>query len=65
MMRVVGFLVGFAIGGAIVLYLAPGSGAQTRMRMRERVEQALQAGRQAADKTRADAQVRLSDLKAR
>jgi gas vesicle protein len=65
MMRVVGFLIGFAIGGAIVLYLTPGSGEQNRARLRGRVDEALQAGRQAADKARADARTRLSDMDAR
>lgn len=60
----IGFFVGMVLGGAIVILLAPQSGVETRERFRGRVESILEEGRQAAERTRAEAHARLADLKA-
>ena len=59
-----GFITGLVIGGATGLLLAPQSGAQTREQIRTRVDEMLEEGRQAAERTRTDAQARLAELKA-
>ena len=68
MMRLIKFLagliVGIALGGAIAMLLAPQSGSETRELLRSRVEIILEEGRQAAEKSRIDAQARLDELKA-
>ena len=68
MMRLIRFLagliVGMALGGAIAMLLAPKSGSETRELLRSRVEFILEEGRQAAESSRADAQARLTELKA-
>jgi gas vesicle protein len=61
----VGFIIGLAIGGGIVMLLAPGSGVETRTRLRSRVDRLLDEGRQAAEQTRADAHARMAALKAK
>jgi gas vesicle protein len=68
MMRLInfltGFIVGIALGGAIVTLFAPQSGSETRERFRSRIEAVLEEGRHAAESTRAEAHARLADLKA-
>ena len=68
MMRLIKFLagliVGIALGGAIAMLLAPQSGSETRELLRSRAEIILEEGRQAAEKSRIDAQARLDELKA-
>ena len=61
----VGFIIGLAIGGGAVMLLAPGPGAETRTRLRSRVDRLLEEGRQAAEQTRADAHARMAALKAK
>ena len=58
-----GFVVGLSLGAAIGLLLAPQSGAETLELVRGRVQGVLDEGRQAAERTRADAHARLADLK--
>jgi gas vesicle protein len=69
MMRLVnflsGFVVGLVLGGLVAALVAPQSGPQTQARLRRRIELVVDEARQAAETTRADAQARLADLKAR
>lgn len=69
MMRMINFLVGFmvglVIGGAVATLLAPRSGVATRGYFQSRFESVLEEGRQAAERTRAEAHARLSNLKAK
>jgi gas vesicle protein len=69
MMRLInfltGFVVGMALGGALVTLLAPQSGSETREGFRGRIEAILEEGRQAAESTRVEAHARLADLKAK
>ena len=58
-----GFVVGMSLGAAIMMLLAPESGAEIRERLRGQIEVILEEGRRAADQTRADAYARLSELK--
>ena len=58
-----GFIVGMSIGAAIGLLLAPQSGSETLELVRGRVQAIVDEGRQAAERTRADAHARLADLK--
>jgi gas vesicle protein len=58
-----GFVVGMSLGAAIGLLLAPKSGSETLTLARGRVNEILEAGRQAAEETRADAHARLAALK--
>jgi len=51
------------LGAAIGLLLAPQSGTETLELVRGRVEAILEEGRQAAERSRADAHARLADLK--
>ncbi len=52
-----------SLGAAVGLLLAPQSGAKTLELARGRVEAILEEGRQAAERSRADAHARLADLK--
>ncbi len=69
MMRLVnflsGFVVGLILGGLVAALLAPQSGSETQERMRHRIELVVDEARRAAETTRADAQARLAELKAR
>ena len=58
-----GFIVGMSLGAAIGLLLAPQSGSETLTLVRGRVNEVMEEGRQAAERTRADAYARLADLK--
>ncbi len=58
-----GFVVGLSLGAAIGLLFAPQSGSETLDLARGRVQGILDEGRQAAERTRADAHARLADLK--
>jgi gas vesicle protein len=60
-----GFVVGVALGGAAAMLLAPQPGSVTKQRIRSRIEAVREEVRQAAEATRADAQARLAELKAR
>jgi gas vesicle protein len=60
-----GFIVGVALGGAIAMLLAPQSGSETQQRIQSRIDAIRGEARRAAEATRADAQARLADLKAR
>jgi gas vesicle protein len=61
----IGFIVGMAIGGAVGMFLAPRSGPATREQLKRRWNEALEEGRQAAERSRAEAHARLADLKAK
>ena len=69
MMRLIkflaGFIVGMALGGAIAMLFAPQAGAETRQSFRSRLDAILDEARQAAEATRAEANARLVDIKAR
>ena len=58
-----GFIIGMSLGAAIGLLSAPQSGAKTLDLVQSRLEGILEEGRQAAERTRADAHARLADLK--
>lgn len=58
-----GFIIGMSLGAAIGLLSAPQSGTKTLDLVQGRVEGILEEGRQAAERTRADAHARLADLK--
>ncbi len=58
-----GYIIGMSLGAAIGLLLAPQSGAETLELVQGRVEAILEEGRQAAERSRADAHARLADLK--
>ncbi len=60
-----GFIVGVALGGAIAMLLAPQSGSETQQRIQGRINAIREEARQAAEATRADAQARLAELKAK
>jgi gas vesicle protein len=60
-----GFIVGVALGGTIAMLLAPQSGSETQQRIQCRIDAIREEARRAAEATRADAQARLADLKAR
>lgn len=60
----VGLTIGMAIGSAIAALLAPQSGTETRERMGARVQQVLGEARRAAEATRAEAHIRLAEIKA-
>jgi gas vesicle protein len=60
-----GFIVGVALGGAIAMLLAPQSGSETQQRLQSRIGAIREEARQAAAATRANAQARLAELKAR
>ena len=69
MIRFINFLVGFAIGVilgcAIATLLVPESGVATQERLRARIQEALEEARRAAETTRAEAHIRLAELKAK
>ena len=58
-----GFIIGMSLGAAIGLLSAPQSGTKTLDLVQGRVAGILEEGRQAAERTRADAHARLADLK--
>jgi gas vesicle protein len=58
-----GLLLGFLVGAGTVLLLAPRSGAETRLAIQDRVEDVIEAGRQAADERRLELTAQLEDLK--
>ncbi len=58
-----GFIIGVSLGAAIGLLFAPSPGSEALTLVRGRVNEILEEGRQAAEKTRADAHARLADLK--
>lgn len=60
---VTGYIIGMSLGAAIGLLLAPQSGTETLERVRGRFDVILEEGRQAAEKSRADAHARLAELK--
>ncbi len=60
-----GFIVGLVLGGLVAALLAPQSGPDTQERIRHRFELVVDEARRAAETTRADAQARLADLKAK
>jgi gas vesicle protein len=60
----IGFGIGVALGGMLMLLLAPQSGEEMRGSLQSRVEAVLEQGRQAAAQTRAEAYARMADLKA-
>jgi gas vesicle protein len=58
-----GFIIGMSLGVAIGLLFAPQPGSEVLTLVRGRVDEILEEGRQAAEKTRADAHARLAGLK--
>jgi gas vesicle protein len=60
-----GLIVGMALGGAIAMLLTPQPGSETQQRIQSRIEAIREEARQAAEASRADAQARLAELKAR
>lgn len=60
---VTGYIIGMSLGAAIGLLLAPQSGTETLERVRGRVDVILEEGRNAAERSRADAHARLAELK--
>lgn len=59
-----GSIVGMSLGAAIGLLFAPRSGLETQEFIRSRIEDVLEEGRLAAERSRADAHARLAELKA-
>ena len=68
MKRLINFLAGFAIGmvigSATAALLAPQAGTKTREQLRARVQEVLEEARRAAEATRAEAHIRLAEIKA-
>ena len=68
MKRLINFLAGLAIGmvvgSAFAALLAPQSGTETREQLRARVQEVLGEARRAAEATRAEAYIRLAEIKA-
>ena len=60
----VGLTIGMAIGSAIAALLAPQSGTETREQLCARVQEVLGEARRAAEVTRAEAHIRLAEIKA-
>ncbi len=68
MKRLINFLAGVAIGmvigGATAALLAPQPGTETREQLRARGQEVLEEARRAAEATRAEAHIRLAEIKA-
>jgi len=68
MRRMFGFLIGVVVGGlvgsTIALLMAPESGEQLRMQIRERGQNFFTDVRQAADERRIELRQRLEDMRA-
>ena len=58
-----GLLVGAAVAASLILLFAPQSGAETRRRIQEYIEDILAEGRQAADARRLELTAQLDELK--
>jgi len=58
-----GFLLGFAVGVGAVLVFAPQSGPDTRGQIRQRIDQILSEGRQAAETRRLELGAQFEALK--
>jgi gas vesicle protein len=58
-----GLLVGAAVAAGLVLLFAPRSGAETRRRIQESIEDILAEGRQAAEARRLELTAQLDALK--
>lgn len=59
----VGFLVGAVVGAVVGLLLAPGSGSETRRRLRDAADKLGEEGRRRYDDARGYAAERTEDLK--
>lgn len=57
-----GFGLGAALGGIVVLLLAPLSGGEFSARLKQHYEEALEAGRKAAEQRRAELEKQLPTL---
>ncbi len=62
---VAGVITGFAVGGMIASLFAPQSGRDTQSLIRSRFQAMMDDARLAAEQTRAEAQIRLAELKAK
>jgi gas vesicle protein len=58
-----GMLMGALVGAALVLFLAPRSGGDTRRLIQERVDAILAEGRRAAEERRLELQTQFEALK--
>ena len=59
-----GFLIGMLIGAAVVLLTTPQSGKDLQQGVRNRVDELLAEGKEAAAMRRAELETRLAELKA-
>jgi gas vesicle protein len=59
-----GFAVGMMVGSALITLIVPQSGTETRQRFCDRLRQMMEDAHRAAEATRAEAYIRLADLKA-
>ncbi len=59
-----GFLIGMLLGAAAVLLTTPQSGSDLQQKARNRVNELINEGRQAATTRRAELEARLTELRA-
>jgi gas vesicle protein len=60
----IGFIIGLILGAVIVLLTTPRSGKDLQQQVKDRVNNILAEGRQAAEARRVELENRLADLKA-
>jgi gas vesicle protein len=60
----VGFLIGMAIGAAVVLLTTPQSGSDLQQGARSRMNKILAEGRRAREMRRAELEARIAELRA-